>query len=106
MAYGLDYAAGTLDTTDQLKKLADAGLGRIRAAELSATSLIVVAKYSAASGASMTLFKNGSSYHLAIRGTEPSVADLTTDGLLALGQSMSRNSQFVSLIISRRNSCC
>lgn len=57
----------------------------------------VLAQIEDASGASMTLFRKGEDYYLAVRGTDVNLADLTTDGLLALGQPMAQNAQFIAL---------
>ena len=61
----------------------------------------VVSQVEHSSGASMTLFRKGNSYYLAVRGTDLNLADFTTDGLLAIGQPMSQNAQLIVLGLRR-----
>jgi len=94
----IGYARLTVGEPNQTE-LIKVGLSPSRAVDF-ATNWSIVDQYNEPStGLSATVFEEVASgrRYLAIRGTQPSGADLTADGLLALGLPSDLNPQFISL---------
>ncbi|MDY0014275.1 MAG: hypothetical protein RBS40_15480 [Rhodocyclaceae bacterium] len=96
------YASLTPGTPD-LQKLRDVDMTATEAEKFSSSWRVLDQHTDPSSGLSATIFQQvvdgnptGPKY-LAIRGTEPNAADLTADGLLALGLPASLIPQFAAL---------
>jgi hypothetical protein len=96
-AYARELLPTALDYSSSNKtKLVSAGMSESQVAPF-LSRWTVVAQYSDATGASATVFQNGSQKCLAVRGTELVPSDLLTDLTLALGVPSKLNPQYVSL---------
>jgi hypothetical protein len=94
-----NLAAGAIDNTGISALRSAGGMSPSQAAQFAETWRVVAPTFTDASGASATVFEEKSSgkRYLAVRGTDPQLNDLFTDGLLALGIPSRLNPQFTAL---------